>query len=81
MKIAMSLRGSTAAALSTAALVGFGLIAAAPAHADTFVAWPDGQKQGPDGVVITRTGEHATVSPSLAGNRIGRLSLPLRDNV
>ncbi|MFE3280887.1 MspA family porin [Nocardia sp. NPDC059239] len=46
--------------------------ATGPVHADAFVALPDGQKQGPNGVVVTRSGEHATISPSLADNGAGR---------
>ncbi|MGW4123004.1 MspA family porin [Nocardia sp. NPDC004711] len=49
-----------------------GITAVTPANADTFVPLPDGQKQGPNGVVVTRTGEHATISPSLAANGAGR---------
>ncbi|WP_433521465.1 MspA family porin [Nocardia pseudovaccinii] len=46
--------------------------AAGMANADTFVPLPDGQKAGP-GVTISRNGEHALVSPSLAANGAGRV--------
>ncbi|MGW4125988.1 MspA family porin [Nocardia sp. NPDC004711] len=68
---------STRAALSGA--IGFVIVlwpsltlAAPNALADTAFALPDGQKQGPDGVVLFRTGEHVTISPSLADNGAGR---------
>lgn len=47
-------------------------VAGPAAHADVFVSLPDGQKLGPDGVVVTRAGEHAILSPSLADNGVGR---------
>ncbi|WP_433678704.1 MspA family porin [Nocardia sp. CA-119907] len=65
-------RGAAAAMLSISALIIPTLTAAGPAHANTFVPLPDGTKQGPNGVVVTRTGEHATISPSLADNGAGR---------
>lgn len=57
---------------SVAAAVAAGLLATGPAVADTIVALPDGSKQGP-GVTVTRTGEHAVISPSLAANGAGRV--------
>ncbi len=48
-----------------------GLSAVGVANADTFVSLPDGQKVGA-GVTISRTAEHAIVSPSLAANGAGR---------
>ncbi|MEU4839939.1 MspA family porin [Nocardia testacea] len=42
------------------------------AHADTFVPLPDGRELAP-GATITRTGEHAVVSPSMAANGAGRV--------
>ncbi|MFI5780570.1 MspA family porin [Nocardia sp. NPDC051570] len=65
-------RGARIAGIGAAAAVAFGLFSTGAANADVFVPLPDGQKLGPDGVVITRTGEHATVSPSLADNGSGR---------
>ncbi|MEU6192030.1 MspA family porin [Nocardia sp. NPDC047038] len=56
-----------------AAAVATGLLSAGAVHADTFVPLPDGQKLGPDGVVVTRSGEHALISPSLAANGAGRV--------
>ncbi|WP_280490645.1 MspA family porin [Nocardia farcinica] len=49
-----------------------GLLSTGAANADTFVPLPDGQKVGP-GVTVTRTGEHAIVSPSMAANGAGRV--------
>ncbi|MEU2252365.1 MspA family porin [Nocardia xishanensis] len=57
---------------SVAAAVAAGLLACGPAVADTFVPLPDGSKQGP-GVTVTRTGEHAVISPSMAANGAGRV--------
>jgi hypothetical protein len=56
-----------------ATAVTIGLLSAGAADADTFVPLPDGRKAGPEGVVITRTDEHALVSASLAGNGAGRV--------
>ncbi|MFE3003213.1 mspA family protein, partial [Nocardia sp. NPDC059246] len=67
-----TLRSAVAAAVCIGAIAVPGVTTAGPAHADTFVALPDGTKQGPNGVVITRSGEHATISPSLADNGAGR---------
>ncbi|MFE3280283.1 MspA family porin [Nocardia sp. NPDC059239] len=61
-----------AAALSSSSLFVPVFVSTTPASADTFVPLPDGQKQGPNGVVVTRTGERATISPSLADNGAGR---------
>ncbi|MGY0501606.1 MspA family porin [Nocardia sp. FBN12] len=55
-----------------AVAVTIGLLPAGAANADTFVPLPDGQKAGP-GVTLSRTGEHAVVSPSLAANGAGRV--------
>ncbi|KZM70110.1 MspA family porin [Nocardia terpenica] len=55
------------------ATVAVGLFSTGAANADTFVPLPDGQKLGP-GVTISRTGEHATISPSLAANGAGRVA-------
>ncbi|MBF6172651.1 MspA family porin [Nocardia blacklockiae] len=65
-------RGARFAGIGAAAAVAIGLFSTGAANADTFVPLPDGQKLGPNGVVITRTGEHATISPSLAANGAGR---------
>ncbi|MBB5914639.1 hypothetical protein BJY24_003506 [Nocardia transvalensis] len=65
-------RGARFAGIGAAAAVAIGLFSTGAANADTFVPLPDGQKAGPNGVVITRTGEHATISPSLAANGAGR---------
>ncbi|APE34746.1 mspA family protein [Nocardia mangyaensis] len=62
----------TIAATSGAAAVAVGLLSVGAANADTFVPLPDGQKAGP-GVTITRTGEHAVISPSMAANGAGRV--------
>ncbi|MQY29768.1 MspA family porin [Nocardia aurantia] len=66
-------RGAQLAGIGAAVAVAFGLFSTGAANADTFVPLPDGQKLGPDGVVITRTGEHALISPSLAANGAGRV--------
>ncbi|MGV9482935.1 hypothetical protein, partial [Gordonia aichiensis] len=55
-----------------AVAVTIGLLSAGAANADTFVPLPDGQKNGP-GVTVSRTGESAIVSPSLAANGAGRV--------
>ncbi|BCK58567.1 MspA family porin [Nocardia wallacei] len=65
-------RGARFAGIGAAAAVAIGLFSTGAADADTFVPLPDGQKVGPNGVVITRNGEHATISPSLAANGAGR---------
>ncbi|MEV0252524.1 MspA family porin [Nocardia sp. NPDC050712] len=61
-----------AGAVTAAAAVAMGLFSTGAANADVFVPLPDGQKVG-SGVTITRTGEHAVVSPSLAANGAGRV--------
>ncbi|MFJ9364957.1 MspA family porin [Nocardia sp. NPDC101769] len=62
------------AGVGAAAAVAIGLFSTGAANADTFVPLPDGQKVNPAGTVtITRTGEHAIVSPSLAANGAGRV--------
>lgn len=53
-------------------VVTIGLLSAGAADADTVVPLPDGQKAGP-GVTLSRTGERAVVSPSLAANGAGRV--------
>ncbi|WP_054816151.1 MspA family porin [Nocardia arizonensis] len=65
-------RGARVAGVGAAAAVAMGLLSTGAANADTFVPLPDGQKVGP-GVTITRTGEHALVSPSMAANGAGRV--------
>ncbi|MEU4843341.1 MspA family porin [Nocardia testacea] len=64
--------GARIAGVGAAAAVAVGLLSVGAANADAFVALPDGQKAGP-GVTITRTGEHAVVSPSMAANGAGRV--------
>ncbi|MFC9996087.1 MspA family porin [Nocardia sp. NPDC127526] len=65
--------GARFAGVGAAAAVAIGLFSTGAASADTFVPLPDGQKVAPSGTVtITRTGEHAIVSPSLAANGAGR---------
>ncbi|MFE3544264.1 MspA family porin [Nocardia sp. NPDC059177] len=58
---------------AAAAAVALGGFAAGTAGADANVPLPDGQRQGP-GVTITRTGERAVISPSLAANGAGRVA-------
>jgi hypothetical protein len=65
--------GARFAGIGAAAAVAIGLFSTGAANADTFVPLPDGQKLGADGVVITRTGEHALISPSMAANGAGRV--------
>ncbi|MFD4456924.1 MspA family porin [Nocardia sp. NPDC058480] len=66
-------RGRRAAWSAGAAVaVTIGLLSAGAANADTFVPLPDGEKLGP-GVTLSRHGEHAIVSPSLAANGAGRV--------
>lgn len=50
-----------------------GLATAGHAAADTFVPLPDGREYAP-GATITRTAEHAVVSPSMAANGAGRVA-------
>ena len=64
--------GARIAGIGGAVAVAIGLFSTGAANADTFVPLPDGQKSGPNGVSINRTGEHATISPSLAANGAGR---------
>ncbi|WP_028477639.1 MspA family porin [Nocardia sp. CNY236] len=66
-------RGARVAGIGAAAAVAVGLLSTGAANADTFVPLPDGQREGP-GVTITRTGEHAVISPSLAANGAGRVA-------
>ncbi|QLY32506.1 MspA family porin [Nocardia huaxiensis] len=66
-------RGARFAGIGAAAAVAMGLFSTGAANADTFVPLPDGQKVSPSGTVtITRTGERAIISPSLAANGAGR---------
>jgi hypothetical protein len=65
-------RGARVAGVGAAAAVAMGLLSTGAANADTFVPLPDGQKLGP-GVTITRTGERALISPSMAANGAGRV--------
>ncbi|MEU4344550.1 MspA family porin [Nocardia sp. NPDC023852] len=65
-------RGARVAGIGAAAAVAMGLLSTGAANADTFVPLPDGQKAGP-GVTITRTGERALISPSMAANGAGRV--------
>jgi len=67
------LRGGRVVGIGAAATIAVGLFSAGAANADTFVPLPDGEKLGA-GVTITRTGEHAVVSPSLAANGAGRVA-------
>ncbi|MCU1641904.1 MAG: mspA family protein [Nocardia sp.] len=60
------------AGFGAATAVALGLLSTGAANADTFVPLPDGTKTSPAGVTITRIGEHAVVSPSMAGNGAGR---------
>ncbi|WP_227996888.1 MspA family porin [Nocardia australiensis] len=66
-------RGVRVAGVGAAAAVAMGLLSTGAANADTFVPLPDGQKASPAGVTITRNGEHALISPSLASNGAGRV--------
>ncbi|MEV0686976.1 MspA family porin [Nocardia sp. NPDC050378] len=65
-------RSTSALAVAGIAAVSCAVAAAAPVGADAFVPLPDGTKSGP-GVTLTRTGEHALVSPSMAANGAGRV--------
>ncbi|WP_280423767.1 MspA family porin [Nocardia carnea] len=56
----------------SAVFAAVGMLAAGHAAADAFVALPDGHEAAP-GATITRTGEHAVVSPSMAANGVGRV--------
>ncbi|KQY38968.1 MULTISPECIES: MspA family porin [Nocardia] len=58
--------------VGAAVAVTIGLLSAGAADADTVVPLPDGQKAGP-GVTLSRTGERAVISPSLAANGAGRV--------
>ncbi|MEV5838371.1 MspA family porin [Nocardia sp. NPDC052112] len=65
-------RGVRIAGAVVAAAAGMGLLSTGAANADVFVPLPDGHKLGP-GVTVSRTGEHALISPSLAANGAGRV--------
>lgn len=64
--------GARAAGVGFAAMAAIGLLSAGAARADAFVPLPDGQESAP-GVTLTRTGEHAVVSSSMAANGAGRV--------
>lgn len=66
---ALGRTGTGIAALTAA----FGLLTTATGHADAFVPLPDGTEAGP-GLTLTRTGESAVVSPSMAANGAGRVT-------
>lgn len=66
---ALGRTGSSIAALTAAV----GLLTTATGHADAFVPLPDGTETGP-GLTVTRTGESAVVSPSMAANGAGRVT-------
>ncbi|MFI6868294.1 MspA family porin [Nocardia sp. NPDC050406] len=65
------LRAARLAGAGATAVVAVGLLSTGAANADTFVPLPDGQKTTPN-ATITRTGERALISPSLAANGAGR---------
>ncbi|GAB4589109.1 MspA family porin [Nocardia sp. IFM 10818] len=65
-------RAGRVAVFGAAASVAVGLLSTGAANADAFVPLPDGQKTSPAGVTISRVGEHAVISPSLAANGAGR---------
>lgn len=67
------IRGGLGAVGTGVAVLALGALVAGSAGADAFVPLPDGEKLGP-GVKITRTGEHAVVSPSMAANGAGRVA-------
>lgn len=64
-------RRSGIAAALVAGAAAIAMTAVAPAHADAFVRLPNGSQAG-DGLQLTRTGESARISPSLAANGLGR---------
>ncbi|WP_067847590.1 MspA family porin [Nocardia lijiangensis] len=65
--------GGRIAGAGAAAAVVMGLLSTGAADADAFVPLPNGERVGP-GVTITRTGERAVISPSLAANGAGRVA-------
>ncbi|MEU3013815.1 MspA family porin [Nocardia asteroides] len=65
-------RPSAVLGVSGIAAVSFAMATSIPAAADVFVPLPDGAKSGP-GVTVTRIGERAVVSPSMAANGVGRV--------
>ncbi|MFC9556432.1 MspA family porin [Rhodococcus sp. NPDC056960] len=65
--------GLRIAGLGAALAVAVGLLATGVASADTFIPLPDGSKEGPN-ATVTRTGESALVSQSLAANGAGRVA-------
>jgi len=66
-------RSARIVGFGSATAVTLGLLSVGVANADTFVPLPDGQRAAP-GVVVTRTGESALISPSLAANGAGRVA-------
>ncbi|RJO76396.1 mspA family protein [Nocardia panacis] len=64
--------GARIAGIGAATAVVLGLLSTGAANADTFVPLPDGQRVGP-AATITRNGEHALISPSMAANGAGRV--------
>ncbi|TQF74046.1 mspA family protein [Rhodococcus spelaei] len=66
-------RGARIGGVGAVAAVAIGLMSTGVASADTFVPLPDGHKAGP-GATVTRTGESALISPSLAANGAGRVA-------
>lgn len=64
--------GRTGTGIATLAAA-FGLLATGTSTADAFVPLPDGTETGP-GFTLTRTGESALVSPSMAANGAGRVT-------
>ncbi|MGW5382532.1 MspA family porin [Nocardia sp. NPDC003963] len=65
-------RGRTAAGIA-ALTAAFGLLSTATGTADAFVPLPGGTETGP-GYIVTRSGESALVSPSMAANGAGRVT-------
>lgn len=61
------------AGLGAATAVTIGLLSTGAADADTFVPLPDGNRAAP-GVNLSRTGEQALLSPSMAANGAGRVA-------
>ncbi|MFD4407870.1 MspA family porin [Nocardia sp. NPDC058499] len=58
--------------IAVAFAVSASLAGTVTAHADTFVPLPEGREVAP-GASISRTAEHAVVSPSMAANGAGRV--------
>ncbi|WP_420751690.1 MspA family porin [Rhodococcus sp. O3] len=68
-------RGARIGSVAAAAAIALGFLSAGAANADTLVPLADGEIAAP-GVAakISRTGENALVSPSLAGHGAGRVA-------